>query len=114
MRTKLRYSRKRASPVVGLAPIVDEISTGNGSSSFAQYSYARVYRQFVALLGVKPDIVRENSAIFDNMLSRINGRVYYNLLNWYRALTLLPGFSINRDHMEVMMGVKVSGETNPG
>jgi len=73
--------------------------------SFAQYSYARVYRQFVSLLGVKPDIVRENSAVFDNMLSRINGRVYYNLLNWYRALALLPGFSINRDHMEVMMGV---------
>jgi len=73
--------------------------------SFAQYSYARVYRQFVSLLGVKPNIVRENSAVFDNMLSRINGRVYYNLLNWYRALALLPGFSINRDHMEVMMGV---------
>jgi len=73
--------------------------------SFAQYSYARVYRQLVSLLGVKQDKVRRNSAIFDNMLSRVDGRVYYNLLNWYRALALLPGFSINRDHMETMMGV---------
>lgn len=73
--------------------------------SFAQYAYARVYREFVALLGVRPTTIRENSAIFDNMLARIEGRVYYNLLNWYRALALLPGFSTNRDHMEGMMGV---------
>lgn len=73
--------------------------------SFAQYAYARVYREFVSLLGVKPSVVRENSAIFDNMLARIDGRVYYNLLNWYRALALLPGFSTNRNHMENMMGV---------
>lgn len=73
--------------------------------SFAQYAYARVYREFVALLGVKPVVIRENSAVFDNMLARIDGRVYYNLLNWYRALAFLPGFSTNRDHMEGMMGV---------
>ena len=73
--------------------------------SFAQYAYARVYREFVALLGVRPTVIRQNSAIFDNMLARIESRVYYNLLNWYRALALLPGFSTNRDHMEGMMGV---------
>ena len=73
--------------------------------SFAQYAYARVYRAFVILLGVRSTKIAENSAVFENMLSRIDGRVYYNLINWYRALALLPGFSINRSHMEVMMGV---------
>ena len=73
--------------------------------SFAQYAYSRVYRQFVSILGVSPAKVRSNAWVFDNMLSRVNGRVYYNLLNWYRALSLLPGFSINRDFMETMMGV---------
>ncbi|MDJ0614349.1 MAG: PEP/pyruvate-binding domain-containing protein [Rhizobiaceae bacterium] len=73
--------------------------------SFAQYAYARVYRAFVNLLGVSPRKIAENSAVFENMLSRIDGRVYYNLINWYRALALLPGFSINRAYMEVMMGV---------
>src|SRR5690606_37186492 len=33
------------------------------------------------------------------------GRVYYNLLNWYRALALFPGFKANRKFMEGMMGV---------
>ncbi|MDB5506826.1 MAG: PEP-utilizing enzyme mobile domain protein [Devosia sp.] len=73
--------------------------------SFAQYAYSRVYRAFVRVVGVGEDTVRDNAAVFDNMLSRIDGRVYYNLGNWYRALALLPGFSINRGFMETMMGV---------
>jgi rifampicin phosphotransferase len=73
--------------------------------SFAQYAYARVYRAFVALVGVDRARIAANAQVFENMLARIDGRVYYNLVNWYRCLALLPGFSINRAHMETMMGV---------
>jgi pyruvate,water dikinase len=73
--------------------------------SFAQYAYARVYRTFVSMIGVSQQRIRANAAVFDNMLGRIDGRVYYNLINWYRALALLPGFANNRAHMETMMGV---------
>lgn len=73
--------------------------------SFAQYAYARVYRAFLAICGVNADTIRANSGALENMLSRIDGRVYYNLVNWYRLLALLPGFSLNRAHMETMMGV---------
>jgi len=73
--------------------------------SFAQYAYARVYRAFLGICGVDNEAVRNNSAALENMLGRINGRVYYNLINWYRLLALLPGFSLNRSHMETMMGV---------
>ena len=73
--------------------------------SFAVHVYARVYKAFVALLGVPPKTIDANAAIFGNMLGRVDGRVYYNLVNWYRALALLPGFSLNRTYMETMMGV---------
>jgi pyruvate,water dikinase len=73
--------------------------------SFASYAYARVYTSFVTLLGVRPDIVRANRVVFENMLVRVNGRVYYNLGNWFRALALLPGYNLNRGYMETMMGV---------
>jgi phosphohistidine swiveling domain-containing protein len=73
--------------------------------SFAQYVYARVYRTFVALLGVSDEAIRAHGAVFENMLGRLDGRVYYNLINWYRALALLPGFANNRGYMETMMGV---------
>ena len=42
------------------------------------------------------------------MIGLIHGRIYYNLLNWYRVLALLPGFKANRSFMEQMMGVKES------
>lgn len=78
--------------------------------SFARYVYAEVYRAFCALMGVPPARIAENRRVFENMLGRIRGHVYYNLLNWYRALALFPGFKANRAFMEQMMGV---GEALP-
>lgn len=72
--------------------------------SFASYAYARVYMAFVALLGVAPERIRAERVVFENMLSRIEGRVYYNLGNWHRALAMLPGYSLNRGFMDGMMG----------
>jgi pyruvate,water dikinase len=73
--------------------------------SFARYVYAHVYRAFSRLMGVSPKLVEEHRAVFENMLGLVDGRVYYNLLNWYRALALFPGFKANRKFMEGMMGV---------
>ena len=73
--------------------------------SFAQYAYSRVYRAFVRLVGVDDELVRRNAAVFDNLLARVDGQVYYNLANWYRALAMLPGFARNSASMELMMGV---------
>lgn len=73
--------------------------------SFAVHIYTRVYQAFVSLLGVPATTIAANAAVFGNMLGRVDGRVYYNLVNWYRALALLPGFSLNRAYMETMMGI---------
>lgn len=73
--------------------------------SFARYVYAHVYQAFSRLMGVPAADVDEHRAVFENMLGRVDGRVYYNLLNWYRALALFPGFKANRKFMEGMMGV---------
>ncbi|MEZ6028898.1 MAG: PEP/pyruvate-binding domain-containing protein [Hyphomonadaceae bacterium] len=73
--------------------------------SFARYVYAHVYQAFSRLMGVPAKDVEEHRAVFENMLGRVDGRVYYNLLNWYRALALFPGFKANRKFMEGMMGV---------
>lgn len=72
--------------------------------SFASYAYARVYTAFVTLLGVAPARVREARTVFENMLVRVDGRVYYNLGNWHRALAMLPGYTLNRGFMDGMMG----------
>ncbi len=74
--------------------------------SFARGVYAEVYRQFCVLLAVPRTLVDDRRSTFDNMLGSVRGRVYYNLISWYRVLAMLPGFSVNRRFMEQMMGVR--------
>jgi pyruvate,water dikinase len=68
--------------------------------------YESVYIQLCRLLGVSEADLTKNAGVFANMLGLINGRVYYNLLSWYKALALLPGYHLNAEFMEKMMGVK--------
>lgn len=65
-------------------------------------AYAQVYRQFLWIMGAHhPD-----GNILRNLLGFYNGQVYYQLANWYSALSYIPAFELNRRSMEQMMGVK--------
>jgi len=68
--------------------------------------YEMVYRQFVGILGVSQEEINAQKEVFENTLGLVRGRVYYNLLSWYKMLAMVPGYSINADFMEKMMGVK--------
>lgn len=74
--------------------------------SFIIKMYAAVYRQMCGIMGVSVQDIEENKEVFDNMLGLLHGRVYYNLLSWYKVLALLPGYDLNAEFMERMMGVK--------
>ncbi len=74
--------------------------------SFARGIYEAVYREFARLMGVPAARIAENRDLFPRMLGLVEGRIYYNLISWYRLLALLPGFSVNRGFMEQMMGVR--------
>jgi len=74
--------------------------------SFARHVYEQVYRQLCRLLGVSEQVIAAHDETYRRMLGLIRGRVYYNLLSWYRLLALAPGFASNRRFMEQMMGVK--------
>lgn len=74
--------------------------------SYIKTAYESVYRQLALLMGASKKTVAENEIVFANMLGLINGRVYYNLLSWYKVLALFPGYSLNAQFMENMMGVK--------
>ncbi len=76
--------------------------------SFASRAYTEVYQEFCRILGVPESIIQANRTVFGGMIGLIRGRIYYNLLNWYRVLAMLPGFKANRHFMEQMMGVKES------
>ena len=73
--------------------------------SFILAIYESVYKNFALLLGVSPKQIKANATVFAEMLGHINGRVYYQLINWYKALAMLPAYQLNAQYMENMMGV---------
>jgi len=74
--------------------------------SFIRRCYEQVYRQFCQLMHVPDRVIEDHAEIFACMLGLLNGRVYYNLLNGYRVLTLLPGYKLNRRFTEEMLGFR--------
>lgn len=74
--------------------------------SFARRAYESVYLQFCRILLVPEARLESNRDVFASMIALIRGRIYYNLINWYRVLALLPGYAFNSRFMEQMMGVK--------
>ncbi len=70
--------------------------------------YREVYLQYCRVMGVPRHVIAANESIFRNMLGLVRGRVYYNLVNWYRLLGLFPGASASKGFMETMMGVRQS------
>lgn len=73
--------------------------------TFALENYKNVYVQFCEILGVPNAVVKDMEYYLGNMLGCINGRVFYNLYNWYKLVGVLPGFKHNKEFMETMMGV---------
>jgi phosphohistidine swiveling domain-containing protein len=74
--------------------------------SFIRKMYEAVYIQFTSMMGVNEAERQQHGVVYANMLGLLNGRVYYNLRSWYKLLSLLPGYQLNAEFMEKMMGVK--------
>ena len=73
--------------------------------SFVRSAYEHTFRN--AALGFMLDkrAIRPAAGIFPELIGLIEGRVYYNLLNWYAMLSYLPGFERHRRAWDEMIGI---------
>ncbi len=76
--------------------------------TFARNAYHWVYIQFCEILLIPQSDIRKMDYFLRNMLGMFYGRVFYNILNWYKLTSILPGFKYNRSFMETMMGTQHS------
>lgn len=74
--------------------------------SFARHAYHRVYQQYCQLLGIPKRQLKVIEEWLPQLLGYFDGRVYYNLLNWYRLARLIPFYSVNRRVLEMSMGAE--------
>ena len=71
--------------------------------SFIDAMYSGVYRRMCHEFGLRESSLERGAADF-RMLGYCRGRVYYNLLNWYRILMRLPGGARHCRHFDEMLG----------
>lgn len=74
--------------------------------SFAADAYAKVYRGYARALRVPDAQLRQMDDWLPSMLGYFHGRVYYNLLHWYRMVRLAPAYPLTRRVLEVSLGVE--------
>lgn len=78
--------------------------------SFIQQGYEIAFKK--AALGcllIKKEVKNELH-IFKNMIGLLDGRVYYNLLNWYKMLSYLPGYKSHKKSWDQMIGINKKSE----
>lgn len=73
--------------------------------SFANHVYGSVYLDYCRVLGVPRKRLPMMLPYTRNLLGSFDGRVYYNVLNWYMVLALVPASSIQRKVLAATAGV---------
>lgn len=74
--------------------------------SFAKYIYSEVYKKVALESGISINKINNYETEFNNMLGFIKGRFYYNMFNWYKILTLFPGYERNKKNFDLMISAQ--------
>ncbi len=73
--------------------------------SFIRYGYENSFRNAALGFLFFKNQIKKDLHIFKNMIGLLDGRVYYNLLNWYKMLSYLPGFQRHKKSWDQMIGI---------
>ncbi|MGE0707267.1 MAG: PEP/pyruvate-binding domain-containing protein [Planctomycetota bacterium] len=74
--------------------------------SFVRAAYEVIFRQSALAFGVPARVVARERGLFSHMVALVDGRVYYDLLNWYRLYGLVPGFEERVRAWEAALGLE--------
>ncbi len=74
--------------------------------SFVNRMYEVAYQVLFDAFGIPHQVLREHNAVFANLLGLLNGRIFYNLDNYYQIITFLPAYEYMKDFFDTMIGVQ--------
>ncbi len=72
----------------------------------ARALYAHVFRAGLSLLGVPEPALAGASGTLSDLVALVDGRIYYNIGNWYRLFELVPGLERALPAWEKALGLK--------
>lgn len=68
--------------------------------SIAKHGYMLVYKAQGYSAGLSWYEIEARHRTFDAMIGIFNGRLYYNLLNWYKFISIFPGSRANQQFLD--------------
>ncbi len=76
--------------------------------SFAKKTYYHAIKNTLKNLSVSEQKIKDAEIILQNLLGYLDGKIYYNINNWFRLYSLLPGYSFTSQAFAQMIGLKDS------
>ncbi len=77
------------------------------SFSFARNGYQKVFTSAARLFKVKEHKIKDIELELNNMITHFNGRIYYNLHNWYKLMQIILSSQNSLQAWETLIGVKL-------
>ncbi len=74
--------------------------------SFVNRMYEVAYQVLFDAFGIPQRVLRDHQEVFANLLGLLNGRIFYNLGNYYKIITFLPAYDYMKDFFDTMIGVQ--------
>ncbi len=74
--------------------------------SFARGAYREVFTSSARLFGVSEASIRDHEPELSNMITHVQGRIYYNLHNWYTLMQVILSSGNSLQAWETLIGVQ--------
>ncbi len=111
-------------PITACAASLEEITVWDNSDivesypgvttpltySFARHVYEQVMKR--ALMGLNRKLAEKNSPLFESLIGYHDGRIYYNLTNWYRMVSFNPALARDKSACNRMLGIRQNEDVN--
>lgn len=80
--------------------------------SFARNIYDNVMKRTMLRLTLNRKGIEKHAPIFENLIGYINGRIYYNLTNWYSMVSFNPALAKDKTACNRMLGIEHNTTVN--
>jgi rifampicin phosphotransferase len=74
--------------------------------SFARNVYDNVMKRTMVRLTLNRKSIENRSSIFETLIGYIDGRIYYNLTNWYSMISFSPALARDKTACNRMLGIE--------
>lgn len=80
--------------------------------SFARNVYDKVMKRTMVRLTLNRKSIEKHSSIFETLIGYIDGRIYYNLTNWYSMVSFNPALAKDKTACNRMLGIENNTTVN--